>query len=171
MKLAILALVLSSISLVASIVGIVIPYWTYASNIGATAARGLWHRCDTRDEETIYCFSTYTTVPAYVQAVRAMELIGILLDIVAVCCGILKLVFMKDQDRLPKTAGVSAVAAGACLLIGIVIFAAKFVESSSDYVTDFHFKLSAGFGLCTAAGILALSAGLVYFITYCIKRF
>ena len=56
------AVVISSVSLIANIVGVVIPYWAYASQSDATAARGLWHRCDIRsDSETITCFTAYNT--------------------------------------------------------------------------------------------------------------
>ena len=56
------AIALSLISLVANIVGVAIPYWAYASQIDATAVRGLWHRCDIRDDvESIYCFGAYDT--------------------------------------------------------------------------------------------------------------
>ena len=56
------------------------------------------------------------------------------------------------------------------MLIGILIFAVNFSDSS-DILTEFHFKLSAGFGLCTGAGILAVAAAFVYLIICCREKF
>ena len=55
------ALILNVVSLVASIVGIVIPYWEYASNDNTVSARGLWHQCDTKNQEVLDfdCFSPH----------------------------------------------------------------------------------------------------------------
>lgn len=171
MKIQLSALILSTISLIMSIVGIVIPYWTYASNDGATSARGLWHGCDAGDRESIDCFSAYETVPTYIHAVRALELIGVAFDVFAILCGVVRLLFKKDNVKLLLTAGASIVAAGVFLLLGILVFVVNFVESSDNMLVAFHFGLSAGFGLCAGAGILSAIAGILYLIAYCRKQF
>lgn len=160
----IIALAWSVVSLIACVIGVVTPYWTYASKAGASAARGLWYNCDTGDSAA-YCFSKLSSVPDYLHVVRAMELSGILLVGVCVGCGILKLI-LKQQDMLPKIAGVFVTAAGILMLIGTIVFAVNNVESSNSIV-DFQFKLSAGFGLCTVAGVHALAAGVWYLIICC----
>ena len=53
-----------------------------------------------------------STVPDWIKAVRAMEILGILIIGGAGLCGFLKLFVMKTQDVLPKLAAALAIAAG-----------------------------------------------------------
>ena len=61
----IIALAWSVVSLIACVIGVVTPYWTYASKAGASAARGLWYNCDTGDS-TAYCFSKLSSGLYYI---------------------------------------------------------------------------------------------------------
>ena len=51
--------------------------------------------------------------------------------------------------------------AGFLIVLGIIIFAAKFVEESNA-ITEMHYGLSVGFGLCVASGVLSFVTGILY---------
>ena len=53
--------------------------------------------------------------------------------------------------------------------MGIIIFVAKFMEES-DAITEIHYSLSVGFGLCVASGVLSLVAGILYIASFLRKR-
>ena len=58
---------------------------------------------------------------------------------------------------------------GLFIVMGTIIFVAKFVEES-DAITEIHFSLSVGFGLCVASGVLSLVAGILYIAPFLRKR-
>ena len=70
---------------------------------------------DVEEKQHSYIFKVLNfslTVADWMKAVRAMEILGILIIGGAGLCGFLKLFVMKTQDALPKFAAALAIAAG-----------------------------------------------------------
>ena len=61
-------------------------------------------------------------MPNYLHAVRALELLGMILVVLSIGCGVLRLLFLKERIMLPRIAGVAAISAGNYLNLPLQCF-------------------------------------------------
>lgn len=144
-------------SLLFNIVGLAIPYWTYVSVGDVAAYSGLWTVCaPVAADETVCTSFPSEGLDGAFKAVRAMEILGMLLILAALVCAVLKQFVMKDKVLLPKIGSGCAIAAGILMIIGTIIYATRDGVESSN--------LHAGFALCIIAGIAGIVGGVVMFL-------
>lgn len=143
-------------SLLINIVGLAIPYWTYISAAGGKQNFGLWSYCVSQAGNSDCASLPDVAIDGALQAVRAMEILGMLLILAALVCAVLKQFVMKDKVLLPKIGSGCAIAAGILMIIGTIIYATRDGVESSN--------LHAGFALCIIAGIAGIVGGVVMFL-------
>lgn len=159
-KIGIASLAVNSLSLLFNIIALAISTWISVSyeagSYSSSTSMGLWKYCTETKNYRSQCVSLIS-VEGYLAATRAMMILGMLLILAAAVCAVMKLFVKKEQERLPKLAGATAIVSGIFMLIGAIVFAAE----SSGGATG---NLGAGFGLAIVSALLAILAGVGYLV-------
>lgn len=174
------AVLLTAIGLILSIIGIAIPYWEYQDGFLGMKMKvhsGLWQMCLVGTTSTqkisygfyfagcvnfedVYQVGLRLPVPDSLKAVRALEIIGIIFLGFAVGAGVLKLIAKKHVTALFNVAGGMAILSGVLMITGTITYVAKTTQDL-DPMDVLH--LHAGFALCVAASGLAIIGGVLFF--------
>ncbi|KAG7513963.1 claudin-18-like isoform X1 [Solea senegalensis] len=164
----VLGLILSLIGLVGIIAATAMDQWATEdlSDSIVTAVysySGLWRSCVRQSSGLTECRPYYTILglPALLQAVRALMIVGIILAAIGCLIGIfslkcLKMGNMEDKMKaiMTLTAGIMFLVAGICGIAGVSAFANLIVQSFRFTTYTEEFNIYGG------TGIGGLSAGL-----------
>lgn len=136
------------IALILCIVGEAIPYWYYARLGNVSIYFGLWKWCTT--VESLSSCVSFLDGGGAVNATRALEIIGIVAGIAALCV----LRIRKHLSHVNQIAGGMAIFAGILMLIGTIVFGTDDLQRLTP-----ELNLHVGFALCVVAGILSIIGG------------
>ncbi|KAL3890475.1 hypothetical protein ACJMK2_002757 [Sinanodonta woodiana] len=169
-------------SVVIGIISIALPYWCYLEKsdgpVTVKKHYGLWIYCE---ESTIYVKTkstcdSFALIPEFFEAVRMLEVIGLLFVLGAVVLGAIK--SAKENGTIQHLAGGLAALGGVLMISGTVVFALNIVglvgpieTLRATYGTDILPSniLHAGFALAIVSGVIALISGCVFFCSKSVK--
>lgn len=166
------ATILSFVALALGIIGWAIPYWEYYGNILGQLHIGLWQYCaglhgnllggkNVHDCERLDLF---WTISPSMKAVRALVILGSIMQAFALVAAFTKLCVKKEQKSLFQAAGGFVLCSGILMIVGAVVYAVKTRHETEIFISNDYFDLHAGFGLCIVSGCLAIIAGPLYLV-------
>lgn len=151
-------------SILLQLIGLASPYWLYLAIGEMVFYGGLWKSCTNAFSQGIIVCTELTNVEDYIQAVRAMSILGLLSLIVALGLVILKVFFIKDSKPILFAAIGSVFAGVLFVLISIAVFAAKADNAVFGIPFNYHFA----FAFCIM-GMLAAGAAGACLIAHALK--
>ncbi|XP_069120020.1 uncharacterized protein [Argopecten irradians] len=174
--LALIAIALLIFGGILHIIALATPYWhfTYEATFGRVGHYGLWVGCK-YFLTTVSCSSEYINPPGWMQGVRAMDVLGMLLGTTALV--LMGLYTFAPSGKWTTTYKVSSVVtalvAGLFVLIGAIIYGVSIVNGA-DLISAFPYNsgglflngvythdLSWSFGISITAAILCVLSGVV----------
>ncbi|KAL4239572.1 Peroxisomal membrane protein pmp22 [Mactra antiquata] len=154
----------TGVALLFSILACALPLWTISDlPCDGCTEIGLWRycitslgveTCDDVDEDLVGS-DTFDDV----KVIRAMLLLGIILTVPAIVCGLLVLFVLKDKKILFFVAGGIAILAGLFKMVGFAHYTEEIYDSDNDTTS-----LGAAYALCIVAWLLAWIAGALFIV-------
>ncbi|XP_061166005.1 uncharacterized protein LOC133174894 [Saccostrea echinata] len=158
-KILLLAVVLTACAVVFQVIGLASPYWIFADLPSSKIYSGLWKTC--LDVEGVDSACTdLKNATDWLEAVRAMSILGFLALLVSAVATALKLFIMNEQKPILIVAIVTAFAGAAFILISIAVYAAKMSELNTGDIYKFHFA----FAFCILGMLAGLGGGVLMLI-------
>ncbi|KAL3891850.1 hypothetical protein ACJMK2_004095 [Sinanodonta woodiana] len=154
-----IAVACSALSLILDIAAAAIPKWITFQEYQF----GVWKFCDLVEcyDLKVYFILNHLQEPDSLGAARAFLIISILLMAAAIVLAVLKMFVMKDNSKLSIGAAGSAIAAGLILLVDAIVTATQIIKNFEGLTAD---ALSSGFSLAIVSSVIAIIAGILFFI-------
>lgn len=155
-KMTIAGVVCGAVSLILGVVAIAVPKWVMLRTVYGEVMFGLWRVCVSDATSQVICTS-YVQKPDWIIATSVFEVVGICGIILAVLVAILHICIAKNSSIAGKVPGPCIFAGGLCLIVGVIIWAAKFKQDPALAL----YNLSVGFILAILSAILSIIAGIL----------
>ncbi|KAK3578933.1 hypothetical protein CHS0354_035565 [Potamilus streckersoni] len=155
-KMTIVGAVCVAVSLILGVAAIAVPKWLAFYFLNREVTFGLWRACATLSTGQVTCAS-YEKTPDWIIATSVFEVVGICGIIFAVLSAFFHIFIAKNSRIAGQAPGPCAIAGGLCMIVGVIIWAAKYKKDPIFALLD----LSVGFILAILSAILSIIAGIL----------